>query len=75
MTSLIRWSDQIRCAKCNKPVDKVVREQSFECDTVVYKVWCHGDTDTCELTHMILEEMVGELEPGYAFTTERLERK
>jgi len=63
----------IRCAICEKPVDKVVREPNFCADTTRFTVYCHGDTDTCELTAMQLEEFGPDMEPGYAFTTRRIE--
>lgn len=51
-----------------------MREESFERDTIRFKVWCHGNTDNCEITHQDFMEMIGKLEPGYAFTTDRIER-
>lgn len=63
---------RIMCAKCEKPVDRVEREQYFMSDTVRFKVWCHGETDSCELTQHDLQRFGDRLEPGYAFTKERL---
>ena len=62
------------CAICEKPVDVVAREQSFEMDAYRFKVWCHGDTDNCVIPRQVIEDMISKkLEPGYAFTTDRLE--
>ncbi len=64
----------IMCAICEKPVDAIAREQSFEMDAYRFKVWCHGDTDNCVIPRQVIEDMSsGKLEPGYAFTTKRLE--
>ncbi len=64
----------IMCAICEKPVDLVSREQSFEMDAYRFKVWCHGDTDHCIIPRQFIENMIGKkLEPGYAFTITRLE--
>ena len=64
---------EIKCAIREKPVEMVVREKSSMRDTIVYTVHCHGDTDTCELTRYQIEEGHGRIEPGYAFTTKRIE--
>jgi len=63
---------EIKCAICEKTVDMVVRKKSMDRDTLVYTVHCHGDTDTCELTHEQIENTPGRIEPGYAFTKKRV---
>ncbi len=64
---------EIKCAICEKVVDKVVREKNLCTDTLIYTVYCHGDKDTCELTHYQLHSGEGRIEPGYAFTTKRID--
>lgn len=67
----------IICDICEKPVERVARELSFEFDAYRFKVWCHGDEDNCVLSRQIIEDMLGDwraLQPGRAFTTPRLER-
>jgi len=61
----------IMCAICEKPVERIEREGCFELDAVRFRVWCHGDQDNCVITHLMIED--AKLEPGYAFTTARLE--
>lgn len=64
---------EIQCAICDKTVDRVEREKNYQTDSIRYKVYCHGDTDTCELTQHQIENCNGRIEPGYAFTTKRVE--
>ena len=65
---------EIQCAICKKPVDRVERIENLERDSLFYKVYCHGDTDTCEIDRHTIENCDGRLEPGTAFTTKRVEQ-
>jgi hypothetical protein len=64
----------IICAICNKRVDSVelFRDEMKCCD--VYKVRCHGDTDTCEIDdHFRMNAGPHEIKEGRAFATKRIE--
>lgn len=40
----------IRCAVCNRPVQRAEANCSFNTDTIHIRVWCHGSTDECDVT-------------------------
>lgn len=64
----------ITCSVCNKLVDDIELYYSPESMTRSFRVWCHGDTDICEITDMDLYEInPADLQQGVAFTTKRLQ--
>jgi len=62
----------IRCAQCDKPVEKW--EYFYDVCRMVHriKVWCHGEKDQCEVPDFFVTEAGRELAEGVAFTTKRL---
>jgi hypothetical protein len=66
------WVPVIRCAVCNKTVDRVHAAQDFNLDAVRFKVECHGDVDYCTVTKLFIEQY-GLPDEGVAFQTKRIE--
>jgi hypothetical protein len=63
----------VRCAQCNKPVDRLHMEVCYLSDAMRFKVECHGETDNCEVPRWMFEDFGGaQLAEGVAFTTKRL---
>ena len=46
MHRLRQW---LICAKCNKPIEKIVRWNDIENRRVVFKVLCHGEEEITPL--------------------------
>ena len=56
----------IQCAKCNKSVDRIEKEEcSLSLDTR-YIVYCHGDREEVRLSKSLIEDSLS-IEPGVAF--------
>lgn len=64
---------RIICDICDKIVDRTEREIRYYEDVYVFKVWCHGDTDQCEIpSYIFVDSRLGDFLEGRAFTTRRL---
>lgn len=61
----------IVCDKCNKTVDRSLQEYNHEKQVNVFTVWCHGETDRCELDDTFVYEGFTVRE-ARAFTTKRI---
>ena len=69
---------RLRCAKCNKPVDKVVWQDDPYSGIRQIAAYCHGKRDTMTIDPMLLspaqiEEM--KLQEGVAFATQAIEER
>lgn len=62
---------RIMCAVCQKPVDCVEWETRHDVCRLRVKVYCHGDTDTCEIPDEVLED-AATMGTGWAFVTKRV---
>lgn len=60
------------CALCGKPVERMDRDRDYRSAEVIFIVRCHGDVDTCRIDDMMMEDLEGKLEPGFAFVVRRL---
>ena len=68
----------IRCAVCNKIVDRWKIEENYEAYTIHIAVWCHGERDTCEIQkYFIMEAGADALarSEAVAFARKQLEKK
>lgn len=69
---------RIRCAICDKPVNRWEHWRNEEHMMQTIKVYCHGDTDSMKLSDFDLAHMTREQrsqlenQEGVAFTTKRL---
>lgn len=45
-----------RCAVCDKDVDRMEAQENHYDDTIMYKVWCHGDVDNCSIPRYFFED-------------------
>lgn len=59
----------IRCAVCDRPVERVHAEISELMHCIEITVWCHGETDSMQLTQRFLAEGEEQImrEGGIAF--------
>lgn len=69
---------RLRCAKCNKPVDKVVWQDDPYSGVRQIAAYCHGERDTMTIDFLVLspaqiEEM--KLQEGVAFATQAIEER
>lgn len=64
----------IMCAICDKLVDTIELFRNEEKQSDVYRVTCHGDKDTCEISDYD-RMMTGPqgIQDGVAFTKKRIE--
>lgn len=53
---------KIICQICNKEVDNIECHQNTRRNSLVFKVRCHGEVDTAELTHHDLASEVNIVE-------------
>lgn len=63
----------VRCAKCDKQVDKIECQYDPYLDEWHFKVWCHGATDECTVGASFIRSIdPRDLEgmKGNAFVTE-----
>lgn len=60
------------CAKCNKPVDYIIKDQDRMRDAVRYKVGCHGAEESMILTGIDMMEC-RKIESGIAFKNSEIE--
>lgn len=56
MPGMYVFAPKIICDKCNKEVERCDSDRHFKNNTVMVKVFCHGEEDTCELTYDFLSE-------------------
>lgn len=69
---------RLRCAKCNKPVDKVMWQDDPYNGIRQIAAYCHGERDTMTVDSLVLspaqiEEM--KLQEGVAFATQAIEER
>jgi hypothetical protein len=55
-----------KCDVCNRPVERVDRHDNYRSGVIVFRVFCHGDQETVELTDAQLARATG-LAFGRAF--------
>jgi hypothetical protein len=67
---------KIKCAVCDKLVDKTEIEHKAYDMSVVIRVWCHGETEICKLSSEFLHNLepvnFKQLEHGVAFTNKKI---
>lgn len=69
---------RIRCAKCNKPVDRWEMWDEENPPKKVIRAFCHGDIDTMFMTLLDLSKLTRddiqqlENQEGLAFQTDRI---
>lgn len=64
---------RITCAICDKPVDQMRMDYDVANGRHIVTVWCHGDTDTCEIPEVELARGQIDVTSGRAFTTKRIQ--
>lgn len=62
----------LKCARCNKPVERIELYENIRQRTLEIKVWCHGEEDTCTITEHFMIEALAPLKEGVAFNTRKL---
>lgn len=69
---------QITCAICRKEVDRIVVSEVLLEGVITVKAWCHGDTDSMQMTRAELDK-IGKAgidaiarDGGVAFATKRI---
>lgn len=62
---------EIMCDICKKPVETVIQDYDPITQCTIFKVHCHGDTDTCSFPDLSLYEHTRIVE-AVAFKTKRL---
>ncbi len=75
---MTHWVPRIRCAICDKPVEKVEWWEEAHSREWVIRATCHGDTD--RMSFVIAAESEAMLEQiktgeGMAFTTKRIKEQ
>jgi hypothetical protein len=68
-------NNQIKCAICNKPVERVAWFDEFETGMLVIEAYCHGEKDVMriDLKKIDLSTLKAlEYTDGVAFSTKRL---
>ena len=62
----------IHCAQCGRPVDKWEQFERQDDCSIVFKAWCHGEMDTCELDRFFLVEGLVKIIRASAFSAQRI---
>lgn len=67
MSKLIGPSITITCARCNRPVEEVIRHKLDNFKGYKFTVKCHGEIETCEISREFFQAISPENMTAKAF--------